>query len=254
LRARAYRAIVDRIQQDIVDGRLQAGDRLPSEHLLAEQFGVSRAGVREALRVLELQGLVDVRHGYAGGAFVAEPGHSPILGALQVSLRLGQCSADELYQARLLLEPALARLAVERAGAVLAARLGENVARTGQALARGLSVSALNREFHAIVAEVADNRVLGVMMQALQELLENLDQRFPNAPDVSRCAFDEHGEILAAVRAGDAPRTETLMRNHLQRLQGRVRRGEGARTPSASVPAVNGSTRLPAEAARAAAD
>jgi DNA-binding FadR family transcriptional regulator len=168
-------------------------------------------------------------------------------------LRLGQCSVDELYQARLVLEPAVARLAVERAGAVLTERLGENVARTEQALDDGRSVSALNREFHAILADVAGNRVLAVMMHALQELLENLDQRFPNAPDVSRCAFDEHREIVAAVRAADGPQTEALMRGHLQRLQGHVRRAEAALTPPAQdPPLMNGSARPPAGAGRAA--
>src|SRR4051812_47346962 len=181
-RPRAFHAIVDQVRADVFGRRRRPGDRLPAESVLAEQFGVSRMGVREALRVLELQGLVEVRHGYAGGVFVAEPTGAALLGALEDSLRQGQVGADELYQARVLVEPAIARLAVEQDAEALAERLVDNVARTEQALAEplpgdehdaaptatGATASALNREFHRILAEYAGNRVLALMMQALQ--------------------------------------------------------------------------------------
>src|SRR3954454_7817249 len=173
-RPRAFHAIVDQVRADVFARRRCPGDRLPSEPDLAEQFGVSRMGVREALRVLELQGLVEVRHGYAGGVFVAEPNGTALLGALEDSLRQGQVGADELYQARVLVEPAIARLAVEHDAEALAERLVDNVARTEQALAEpspgdehdaaptatDATASALNREFHRILAEYAGNRVL----------------------------------------------------------------------------------------------
>jgi GntR family transcriptional repressor for pyruvate dehydrogenase complex len=223
-RARAFHAIVERIHEDIFAGQRRPGDRLPSEHSLGEQFGVSRAGVREALRVLELEGLVDVRHGYGGGLFVAEPSHTPILGALSVSLRLGQVDVAELYQARQLVEPSIARSAVEGDTTRLVQRLVANVEATDKALGGEAPVSALNREFHAILAEQAGNRVLGLIMQALQELLESVDQRFPNSPALSRCALTEHRQILEAVCARDGERAERLMRCHLANLQGRLRR------------------------------
>ena len=115
-------------------------DRLPAESVLAEQFGVSRMGVREALRVLELQGLVEVRHGYAGGVFVAEPNGAALLGALEDSLRQGQVGADELYQARVLVEPAIARLAAEQdpdaLGRATGGQRGPHRAGPGRAFAR----------------------------------------------------------------------------------------------------------------------
>ena len=223
-RPRAFHAIVEEIRDDIFAQRRRPGDRLPSEPLLAEQFGVSRTGVREALRVLELQGLVEVRHGYAGGAFVSEPDGAPLVGALEVSLRHGQVDVDEIYQARLVFEPAVARLAVGRDPEALATRLADNVTRTQHALAEGAPVSALNREFHLIVAEHAGNRVLALIMQPLQEVLETLDERYPNSPSVSRCALQEHQELVRAVRARDADLAERLMHTHLQRLESRVRR------------------------------
>jgi GntR family transcriptional regulator, transcriptional repressor for pyruvate dehydrogenase complex len=134
-RPRAFHAIVDQVRADVFGRRRRPGDRLPPEPALAEQFGVSRMGVREALRVLELQGLVEVRHGYGGGAFIAEPTGTALLGALEDSLRQGQVGADELYQARVLVEPAITRLAVASEPDALAERLADNAARTEQALA-----------------------------------------------------------------------------------------------------------------------
>ncbi|HEY7063525.1 MAG TPA: FadR/GntR family transcriptional regulator [Chloroflexota bacterium] len=229
-RPRAFHAIVDQVRADVFARRRRPGDRLPPEAVLAEQFGVSRMGVREALRVLELQGLVEVHHGYAGGVFVAEPNGTALLGALEDSLRQGQVGADELYQARALVEPAIARLAVERDPPTLAAMLAANVERAERALADGAAVSALNREFHRILAEHAGNRVLALMMQALQELLETLDERRPNTPAVSRCALEEHRALLGAVQAGDGAAAEPLMRRHLSRQEVRLR-GESAASP-----------------------
>jgi DNA-binding FadR family transcriptional regulator len=228
--ARAYQRVVEQIRGDIFAGRRRPGERLPTEPALGAQFGLSRAGVREALRVLELQGLVEVRHGHAGGAFVAEPTCTPVLGALEDSLRLGLVDVDELYQARRSVEPSMVRLAVERDAAALAVQLADNVARTRRALADGAPVSALNREFHARVAERASNQVLTLMMRVLQGLLERLDAQRPNARTLSRCALADHRQLLAAVRAADADQAERLMREHLLRLEGQLRGGAARQT------------------------
>ncbi|HLH24113.1 MAG TPA: FadR/GntR family transcriptional regulator [Chloroflexota bacterium] len=247
-RPRAFQAIVEQVRADVFAGRRRPGDRLPPEPVLAEQFGVSRLGVREALRVLELQGLVEVRHGYAGGAFVAEPNGAALLGALEDSLRQGQVGADELYQARVLVEPAIARLAVDQDADGLAGRLADNVAAAERALADGAAVSALNRAFHRILAEHAGNRVLALVMQALQELLETLDERRPNTPVVSARALQEHRRLLDAVRAHDGAQAERLMRDHLTHLEGRVRNDMAPRPP-ARIPSL--SARRPERAAAA---
>ncbi len=221
---RAYHRIVAQLRSDIFAGRRQPGERLPPEPALAAQFGVSRAGVREALRVLELQGLVQVRHGHAGGVFVTEPTCAPVVGALEDLLRRGHLDPRELYEARQAVEPAIVRLAVERDAPALAAALADNVARSAAALAAGEGGSALNREFHRLVAERAGNSVLALVMHVLQELLEQHDQRRPPVRALSRCALADHRRLLAAVQAGDAARAEQLMREHLARLAGRLHR------------------------------
>jgi GntR family transcriptional repressor for pyruvate dehydrogenase complex len=186
---------------------------------LAEQFDVSRTGVREALRVLEIQGLVRVRHGYGGGVFIADVGFSPVLGALQTSLELGQLNVDELYEARVLFEPMVARLAAERAEPALAEALEKNVARAEAAFAENSNAFGQNLEFHVILAQAAGNRVLGLVMQALCELLDRLHHDYPTNRSVSRKAIGDHQALIEAVRAHDGTRAASLMTEHLQRLE-----------------------------------
>ncbi len=223
-RPRAFHSIVEQIRDEIFTGRRKPGDRLPPEQILAKQFNVSRTGVREALRVLEFQGLVEVRHGYAGGAFVGDGGLTPVLGALQTSLQLGQVEVSELYEARQLFEPTIARLAVQRADPASLKRLDENAKRAKAMIAAGADVFSVNLEFHAILVQAAGNRVLALVTQALLALLERLDREYPTNRGVSRKAVSDHVQLVSAIRAHNAVRAEQLMIKHLHDLEGRFAR------------------------------
>jgi GntR family transcriptional repressor for pyruvate dehydrogenase complex len=223
-RPRAFHAIVEQIRGEIFQGRRKPGDRLPPEQVLAEQFNVSRTGVREALRVLESQGLVRIRHGYAGGVFVADGGLTPVLGALQTSLRLGHVGVNELYQARVLFEPTLARLAAENGDDTSIKQLDDNINRAKAALEAGTDAFAINLEFHTIMAQASGNKILGVVMQALLELLHGPDRRYPTNREISRKAVNDHVQLLAAIRSRDVTRAELLMVKHLRALKGRFAR------------------------------
>ncbi len=224
VRPRAFHAVVEQIRNEIFQGRRKPGDRLPPEQVLAEQFNVSRTGVREALRVLESQGLVRIRHGYAGGVFVDDAGLTPVLGALQTLLRLGQVEVNELYQTRVLFEPTLARLAVERGDEVSMKRLDDNIRRAKAALAAGTDAYAINLGFHTILAQASGNRVLGLVMQALLELLHGPDRSYPTNQSISRKAVNDHVQLLEAIRHHDVTRAEQLMVKHLGDLKGRFAR------------------------------
>jgi GntR family transcriptional regulator, transcriptional repressor for pyruvate dehydrogenase complex len=215
---RAFHSLVERVRDDIFQRRLRPGDQLPRERALAEEFGISRAAVREALRVLEMQGLVRVRHGYRGGVFVAEPGTEPLLGALDTSLRLDSVGLDELYEARRVIEPMLARVAMERDAASLSRLLEANISRAVAELGAGGNLFEVNAEFHAILARAGGNRVLNVIMQAILELLREGRQR--DVPDLSLSsgALDDHRQILAAIEAKEGRLVEALMVTHLTRV------------------------------------
>src|SRR6478672_2060248 len=107
--------IARRIKKQISDGRLTAGHKLPAEREMARQFRTSRVSVREAYRSLEELGVLSIRRGADGGAFIAAVDHAPVLRSLALVLGLAKTSHKELTQARLLIEPPIARLAALRA-------------------------------------------------------------------------------------------------------------------------------------------
>lgn len=219
LAGRAFHPLVERIRRDIFQRRLRPGDRLPHERAMAEAFGVGRSAVREALRVLEMQGLVRVRHGYQGGVFVAEPGAERFVEALGTWLRHDAVRVDELYQARLLVEPALARVAAERDGPTLARVLAANVEQAEACRAAGGSPFRLNVEFHAILAMAGGNRVVnGIMRTVLDLLVERRAEAEPAAASLSDRAVGDHHDLLRAIGAGDGRLVEALMLSHLARV------------------------------------
>ncbi len=117
----AYRQVADDLRGQIMRGAVAAGERLPSESELGIAFGVSRSTVREALRVLASEHLIETRRGVRGGSFVAAPDPARIVedigGALGVLVTTPHLRMEDLLEARLLLEPAAARLAAQRADA-----------------------------------------------------------------------------------------------------------------------------------------
>src|SRR4029078_4215959 len=107
--------IARRIKQQISDAGLTAGHKLPAERDMARQFKTSRVSVREAYRSLEELGLLRIRRGAEGGAFIAQFDHEPVRRSLSAVLGMGTTSHNEVAEARLLIEPSIARLAALRA-------------------------------------------------------------------------------------------------------------------------------------------
>src|SRR3989442_10503041 len=112
---RVSETIARRIKKQISDGALLPGEKLPAERHMAQRYRTSRVSVREAYRSLEELGLLTIRRGAEGGAFIADIDHRPMMRSLSLMLRLGKTSNDEITEARLLIEPPIARLAARRA-------------------------------------------------------------------------------------------------------------------------------------------
>ncbi len=215
---RAFQRIVAAIRDDVFARRLVPGDRLPQEPVLAEQFGVSRLAVREALRVLELQGLVRVEHGFRGGAFVAEISTRPVSHALETLFRLERVDRAELYAARRTLEPPVAALAARDDGRAALAALRENIADAERLVVAGRPAFGTNLAFHELLADACGNRVLRLMTKAVLELLRTVERRVPSDLLVNREACRAHRALLAALEARSAERAERQMRSHLARV------------------------------------
>ncbi len=210
--------IVEEIRDDVFRRRLSPGDRLPNEPELADRFEVSRLAVREALRVLELQGLVRVEHGFQGGAFVADAGVAPVKDALETMLRLEHLERDEIYTARRYLEPGVAELAAGALDEETASRITANLAESERRLEAGKPAFQTNLDFHFLVADACSNRILTLMTRAVLELLRAAEMRRPSDEKVNREARRAHATIFRALREGDAARASSAMEVHLEWL------------------------------------
>jgi GntR family transcriptional repressor for pyruvate dehydrogenase complex len=224
---RVSETIVRRIKKQISDGRLAAGHKLPAEREMARQFKTSRVSVREAYRSLEELGVLRIRRGADGGAFIAKVDHEPVLRSLALVLGLAKTSHKELTEARLLIEPPIARLAALRARKEDIARLERALEQEEQeAVAPTGPFRPTGSQFHRLVAACARNLPLIVLMNALADVTANA----ASALDVSARArhrlrnCNYHRQIFEAIRSRDGDAAYTIMAEHVGDIQRRVRR------------------------------
>jgi GntR family transcriptional regulator, transcriptional repressor for pyruvate dehydrogenase complex len=238
--ARASHDIVTQIKNQIFEGRILSGNRLPSEFELCQQFRVSRTTVRDALRILESQGLVDIKVGAGGGAFVAEPRHETVSESLSNMLKMQTMSIEELAEARLVVETSIVALAAKRATAKdMAAMQGAiKQAREGQA-SGDPRFTPHSVSFHVALAEAAKNQVLFFTVNSFRSLFyDTIDKLLPD-PDMQARAIQDHQKILDAIQARDSELAQQIMRNHLTYFKTRAARlNAPARPQSQSNPIV----------------
>ena len=210
------RGIVEHIQRLILKGGLKAGQRLPSQRELAEQLGVSRPSVREALTVLETMGLVTVRVG--SGVFVAKADARRPLWRYS-----DRCTPADVYEARLGLEGYAARLAAARIDKPAKERLRRCTDVMRNALETGdvISLAVNDTEFHDMIFELSGNPVLAAMYRPVREMLVE-SQRLPMAQfDRLSETVREHEAILEGIASQDPDTAEAAMQCHIRSAAGR---------------------------------
>ncbi|HTM26327.1 MAG TPA: FadR/GntR family transcriptional regulator [Vicinamibacterales bacterium] len=224
---RVSEVIARRIKKQISDGRLAVGHKLPAERDMARQFKTSRVSVREAYRSLEEVGLLSIRRGAEGGAFVAQFDHEPVRRSLSLVLGLGKSSHEEVTEARVLLEPPIARLAALRARPEDVAKLEQVLMQEEQEVRHSSADSGTTAgQFHRAIAACARNMPLVVLMNALGDLtaesVSTLDARTRSRHRRKNCEY--HRQIFEAIRAHDGEAAYTLMLQHVGDIQDRVSR------------------------------
>ncbi len=229
-RDRTSGLIVQQLEGAILAGHFRPGDRLPTERELAEQFRTSRSSVREGLRSLEQRGLIEVRRGAAGGAFVAEPGAALVTEALNRLAQLGHFDLDQLYAARQLLEPALADLAAKNRTDEQVQALEIVLDEIRERVEQGLDTAEASHRFHLLIAEATGNPVLVLLTVAILDVAARPDASIPHLPRPSTLVVFHHAEILKAIREGDRAVAESLTGAHLWEMRQRLlREREGQR-------------------------
>ncbi|MGH3344731.1 MAG: FadR/GntR family transcriptional regulator [Carbonactinosporaceae bacterium] len=214
--------IVDQIRLLIRQRQLRPGDRLPSERDLCERFQVSRVTVREALRILEASGLIDIRVGARGGAFVTAPSSVRVGEGITDLMTMSSLTAPEVTETRLVLELGIIPLVCERATVQDIHDLRTICTRQEHALDDGDYRVSLSAEFHIRVAQAAHNGAIELLVKSLrQPLLMSLERAHVGAP-MGGQGVHEHTAFVDAVEAGDADKAATIMGDHLRRTASRV--------------------------------
>ncbi|MEV8516919.1 FCD domain-containing protein [Dactylosporangium sp. NPDC051484] len=206
------------IQEMIVDGRLSPGARLPAERELSELLGISRPTLRETIRSLVSMNILESRHG--SGTFVAALDTATLLEPLQFVMALNVRTVDELFEARLLLEPALAALAAARADAAQVAAMRATLSDRDRV--------AADVTLHRLIAEAAGNTLLSTMLQTLSALGRASRAMTASRPGVLRRTATEHQAIVDAIDRRDAAAARDAMAAHLTRIATAARGRAGA--------------------------
>jgi GntR family transcriptional regulator, transcriptional repressor for pyruvate dehydrogenase complex len=215
--ARASSAIAEQIRTAILTGRLKAGDRLSPERELAEQFGVSRVTVRDALRSLEAMGLIEVKVGARGGAFVTAPTGSKVAQTMSDMMVMSATTPEDIVEARLIVELGTVTLACARATDDDLAQLRELCERGREALASGNYSRELSWDFHARVAQAAHNGAVGGLTQSFRSSLSMHPLRVREGSRAHELTVEEHMRIVEALERRDGGAARREMADHLLR-------------------------------------
>ncbi len=217
--ARAFDEIAAQIRAELAHGHLKIGARLPPERALAEQFGVSRNTLREALRSLEHAGLIRLQKGATGGAFIRESSGDAIVTGLLDMYHLGSIQPKQLTEARIWLESVIVREACRRATDADLALLQANVELAAAAEKAGdfPRRAATHIEFHRILAQITGNPIMVVVMKGVLDVLEHFIRTI--GPYENAFVLPSRRRFLKHMMNRDAEAAVAEMEASLKRLQ-----------------------------------
>ena len=206
--------VTEQLKEAIFQGQYQQGERLPSEQKLIEIFGVSRIVVREAIRNLEQSGIVEIKRGPTGGAFLQPMRHHSVSHVIKDVLRLGKARVGDIMEVRLDIEPVVAAMAAERRGEEDIETISEYFKKTPEPYG-GREYVAWNVDFHRLVAQACGNPVYEILVNILMDFVEDLLLRIKPLDLVVHDTIS-HPAIFDKIKLGDASGAKWLFRRHLE--------------------------------------
>lgn len=218
-RGRVSDEIINQIKGLIFSGDLTVGDRLPPERDLAEQLGVSRVPVREALLSLEQSGLLTIKRGLGGGVFVSEPNMKPFEDFIALMLHLGRASVRDLTEARLIIEPYTAKLAAERASIEDLEKIEDSIRQYEKVVEQKAERSFRDMSFHIRVAEASQNIVVILTIRSLMLLLYKSVVGLKLADEDRRKVIKGHKEVFDAIKARNPEEAFKRMMDHVTKMK-----------------------------------
>jgi GntR family transcriptional repressor for pyruvate dehydrogenase complex len=216
--SRLYEQIVQQIEESILKGALKPGDQLPAERELAQNFGVSRTAVREAVKALREKGLVEA---YSGrGTFITNGTSQAIRQSLDLMSRIGQQEGlTHLAELRQILEPEIAALAAERIEDQLLITMRDAVATMERSLHDPDAYIEADLDFHLALAEAAANPMVLSLLDSIVGLLREQRLRIFRVDGGPERGQFHHKRILAATEAHDPEKARAAMREHLVQVR-----------------------------------
>lgn len=212
---RVFEVICDQIRDRVGRGELRPGDRLPSEKELAEQFNISRTAVHEAMRSLEVAGLVEVRTGVNGGVFIHNGNTSGIKQAVQDMVALGQVPIASVTEARIELMATAIRLACERATEEDLDAIEADIAYHSQLFEQGRGSRNTQSviRFYELIARATHNDIIVMMVEGLSEVIRTLLVRVHPSP--RKDIMEVRRKVLLLMRERNAKAAADAMTKHL---------------------------------------
>lgn len=207
--------VARQVVQDIIDRGLQPGDVLSSEAQMLNGYGVGRASLREALRVLEVNGFITMKPGPGGGPVVSRPTPKNFARMATLFFQFQGATFRELAHARLEVEPTLARMCATRRDPKLIEELRhlDDAAKADHN--SGAWVPATS-EFHRVIAGGCGNRVLALFALGIHDIISDRVSTSIHPQSRRSSVLHEHDEITKALIAADGERAEATMREHMQ--------------------------------------
>ena len=221
-RQKIYVSIVDQILEGIRTGAFPPGSALPAERLLAGEFNVSRGSLREAIRVLEHAGCLEVRTG--NGTFVTSDSLSKATRLRTQAMLAGDESPLDVIVARRAVEPLAASEAARHRHSRDVTQLRKTIKVQAAAVARGEDPFDTDLEFHVLVAAATHNPVLVALMDTIaavmrQPIWRDFSRRVRGGRESQEAFLEQHGGILAAIEAGDSDRATVAMQEHVASVE-----------------------------------
>jgi GntR family transcriptional repressor for pyruvate dehydrogenase complex len=217
-RSRISDQIRDELKRMILHGELKRGVKLPTEEHLAGQLKVSKVTLREALRNLETDGLIEKRRGTRGGSFVACPGTEKMGEWVINYFRIGMITPEELVDFRQTLEPALVALAAERRTDKDLRAIKSVIDEIEKGIRRGEASTPKAVEFHRLIGEACHNRLISMVMEALVKVFEEILAKIPLTLEDAKYDLKHCKKIYGYLVQGRKKKAQDLMVDHFKTL------------------------------------
>lgn len=209
-----YQQVAARIKESILSGRLRPGQQLPSESDLAEQFGVSRPVMREAVKTLQSRGFLEVRRGSKGGVFVGDLTQLNLAEDLLDLLRLRRVTVEDMYQARRLLEPEVVRQAALNMDEKHLRELGRCLQEAENVCDPQAKIFC-NGDFHRLIARASGNGFFTILMDCFMDVAEGMIRVLkPLGYEIHE--ESEHRQIYEALVRRDVGAAVQAVKDHLE--------------------------------------